>query len=170
MAGDGKDSSRPPRHHNIPISLSNWTFTIHLDFIMWCTVYTFIQQAKRMQSDCWQWQRERYPTLTLLTLHSYSPLKSPICRRKCTDVSIMKRLDSTKFMRRGILAMAHDKGEMNIVHCSGAGQSWLHWGWMQLGHWPMVNLCCECIGKVKAHCSEMRRCIAMFVALQAHAS
>ena len=32
----------------------------------------------------------------------------------------MKRLNSTKFMRRGILAMAQDKGEMNIVHCSGA--------------------------------------------------
>ena len=33
--GKWRDSSHLPRHHNIPISLSNWTFTIHSGFIMW---------------------------------------------------------------------------------------------------------------------------------------
>ena len=41
--------------------------------------------------------------------------------RCCINI---KGLDFTKM--REILAMAHDEGEMNIVHRSGAGQSWLH--------------------------------------------
>ena len=150
--------------------MSQWVLVRTSCVIMFkYTVYTFIHKlVQRMQSDCWKWQRERYPTLTQLPPHSYSPLKSPRSWQKCAVVSIVKRLDFTKLMR-GIPAMAYDEGEMNIVHCSGAGQSWLHWGWIQLGHWPMVNLCCECIGEVKAHCCEMLRCIVMFVALQAYA-
>ena len=73
------------------------------------SVHFYMNKVPRMQSDCWQWQRERYPMLTLLPLHSYSPLKSPRCWRKWAVVSIMKRLDFTKIVRR-ILAAAYDEG------------------------------------------------------------
>ena len=70
-------------------------------------------------------QRERYPTLTLLTATFLFTVE---ITQMLTEVRFCINSEKVGFykMMRGILAMAYDEGEMNIVHCSGAGQSWLH--------------------------------------------